>query len=255
MELNILKNLGLTSDQIKTYATLLDQGAMSPPQLADKTGDSRTNAYMALKKLADIGLAVPDPSKKKLTYLPLNPAHLDTLIARRERDLQIARAELQNRLPELLDTYYTNVQRPTARYYEGRDALSKIYQDQLASGNDVFSVHTAEDIDRTLLADIAAKYLPRIAEAGISTNALTPNYPAMVADSKKNDKKLRRKITWYDPSQYSAPVEISVWGNKVAFVLYGDDVVATVIDSPAVAQAMRDMFEMARGGAKGRRFL
>jgi len=255
MELEILKNLGLTADQIKTYTTLLENGALSPPSLADKSGESRTNAYMALKKLAEIGLAVPDPSKKKLTYLPLNPAHLDTLIARRERDLQIARAELQNRLPELLDTYYTNVQRPSARYYEGRDALAKIYEEQLAAGNDVFTISTAEDIDRTLISDIAAKFLPRIADAGITTNSLMPNYPAMVADSKRNDKKLRRKITWYDPDQYNAPVEISIYGNKVAFVLFGDDIVATVIDSPAVATAMRDIFEMARGGAKGRRFL
>lgn len=43
---------------------------------------------------------------------------------------------------------------------------------------------------------------------------------------------------------YTAPVEIDVYGNKVAFISFGETQMATIIDSPPVADAMRQLLRL-----------
>jgi hypothetical protein len=115
----------------------------------------------------------------------------------------------------------------------------------------VYFVRTPEDIDESVFGDYLYEYMERRAAAGITSHGLAPNYPSAIAWARKNDKRLKRTMAWFDPEQYSAPVEISIYGNKVAFISFGEETVASIIDSPQIAQAMRELFGM----AKGRRFL
>lgn len=256
MELSLLKSLcqslGATNDQIETYIFLFEHGALSPPKLAELSDESRGSAYMALKKLEELGLATRQEVSKKLVYKAVSPARIELLLRDREQDLKAARKDLQSKLPDLLATYYRNAQSPGLQFYEGREGLKKVYEDHLKTGQDIYFVRTAEDINESYLSSFVYDYMDKCAKAGITVYGLAPNYPSAVAWSKKNDKKLRRKTTWYDPAQYSAPVEISVYGNKVAFINFGEEIVATVIESPQIATAMRDMFVMAQAGARPR---
>lgn len=255
MDLSILKTLGLTNDQIQTYTFLFEHGSMSPPRLAELSGETRTNAYMALKKLEELGVASREEVSRKLVYRAVSPAGIELLLQRREQELKAARKELQAKLPALLTTYYRNASMPGIEFYEGKDGMKKIYEDHLKSKADLYFVRTPEDIDESFFGDYLYEYMERRAAAGITAHGLAPDYPSAVAWAKKNDKKLNRKMTWYDPEMYSAPVEISIYGNKVAFISFGEEIVAAVIESPQIAQAMRDMFGMAQGGAKGRGLL
>jgi sugar-specific transcriptional regulator TrmB len=131
MELSALKNIGLTDDQVKTYMFLLENGSLTPPQLAQVSGESRTNAYMALKKLEELGLAVRAKVDKRLAYKAISPARLEQLLDQREHALAAARQQLDESMPKLLSTYYTNAQRPGIRFYEGEDAIRNVYEDHL----------------------------------------------------------------------------------------------------------------------------
>ena len=45
-ETTILRKAGLTESQAKGYLALIEHGALSPAELAEKTGENRTNGYM-----------------------------------------------------------------------------------------------------------------------------------------------------------------------------------------------------------------
>jgi len=45
-------------------------------------------------------------------------------------------------------------------------------------------------------------------------------------------------------------VEVNVYGNKVSFISFGDETVGTIIESPQIAQAMRELYAMAQIGAE-----
>jgi hypothetical protein len=52
------------------------------------------------------------------------------------------------------------------------------------------------------------------------------------------------------PDHYTAPVEISSYGDKVSILSFGDEAIGMIIDSPQIAEANRQLFNLARLGAE-----
>lgn len=67
MNTKTLLEAGLSESQAKAYVALIQQGQLSPPQLADQVKESRTNSYMILEKLEELGLVKKVISKKNLS--------------------------------------------------------------------------------------------------------------------------------------------------------------------------------------------
>ncbi len=246
MNMSVLINIGLTNDQAETYQFLLESGGLTPPQLMKLNGETRTNAYMSLAKLEELGLAKRDEQTKKLTYLPVSPAKLEQLLMDRQLQLQQQKQELKNELPELLNTYYSNSTRPGIRFYEGNDSLKRVYQDHLDEGKNVYFLRTPADEE--FFGEELYKYMEKRAEKGINAHGIAPFSHARVEYSKKHDKRLKREMSYCKPEQYTAPVEISIYGNKTAFISFRKEVVVSIIDSPQIAQAMRELFSLAKNG-------
>lgn len=80
MNENLLINLGLNPTQAKAYLALVRHGSLTPPELAKRTGETRTNAYTILDKLVELGLAKKEDYKKKLRYRVENPVALEKLV-------------------------------------------------------------------------------------------------------------------------------------------------------------------------------
>lgn len=247
MDMSVLEKIGLTNDQAKTYRHLLETGSMTPPQLAKVTGDSRTNAYMSLAKVEEIGIATRERSGGKLTYRAVSPAKLESLLDSKESELQNTRDELRSKLPDLLTAYYTNSTKPGIRFFEGSDSIDKVYKDHLETGEEVHLVRTPADED--FFGPHLYEYMKKRALLGIPTQAIAPYSKEAESYAKANDAKLKRAMTWCAPDQYQAPVEISIYGNKTAFISFGKEVVATIIDSPQIAKAMKELFALSKSGA------
>ena len=47
--------------------------------------------------------------------------------------------------------------------------------------------------------------------------------------------------TWLKPESYTAPVEVNIYGDKVALLAYGEDIMGVIIQNPPIAEAMRQM--------------
>ncbi len=247
MDTSVLEEIGLSKDQAKTYSLLLQNGSLSPQQLMKLSGETRTNAYMSLAKLEQIGLAHRDKNAKKLTYLALSPTKLESFIDHKRRALDTQNDKLKSALPKLLQTYYTSAAKPVVSFYEGDDTLYKVYEDHLSTKQDVYFVRTPAD--EKFFGDKLYSYMQARADAGIHAYGLAPHTPEREAYAKANDKKLRRTMTWCKPSDYKSPVEISIYGNKVAFISFEKETHATILDSPTIAKAMKELFQLAQAGA------
>jgi sugar-specific transcriptional regulator TrmB len=248
MDIQALQQFGLTSSQAKSYVELIKAGSLTPPQLAKKTGESRTAAYMSLAKLEEIGLATKVGDAKKATYSPANPSALEKFIAKKRKEVSAAEDLYRNSLPQLLTYYYSNRGEPGVRFYQGKDGLTKIYEDHLRTGKDVYFIRTPADEE--YFGDVLYKYMQKRAKASISAHGLAPAFPTAIEWAKQNDKELKRDIAWYPPKSYTAPVEISIYGDKVSLISFGEEAIGTIIESPQIAQALREIFEMAKVGAK-----
>lgn len=203
---------------------------------------------MALSKLEEIGLAYKLDDSKKQRYAPKSPSELNRYIEAKRREIQKIDEMYQANLSHMLDYYYSSSRQPGLRYLQGESVLREIYNDHISTGEDVSLIRTYADEE--LLGEDLYTYLDTRAQGGIKTDGLMPFDLRSYRFARRNDKRLNRTTTWYPKDAYTAPVEIAIYGNKVSIISFGNETIGMILESPQIAQALRELFGMAKLGAK-----
>jgi hypothetical protein len=157
--------------------------------------------------------------------------------------------EFKQIAPELNALYLAD-NAPGIKYYKGKEELKHIYDEQIKSGKPIYFVKTHADFDY-----YGFKYLTQIrlapAKYGIKKYGLVPDRKES-NPTKKEDELCLLDRTWLDPKDYTAKVEWGVFGDKVSAISFGKEGVGMIIESPQIAESMRQIFKLAEAGAKAR---
>ena len=242
----IMRKAGLTESQASGYLALIEHGALTPTELADHTGESRTNAYMICEKLETLGLASRTDAKKS-TYKPSHPSALETLAEKRRKIVQRDEKTVKDGLSDLISYYYEDAEMPGVRYLEGRDGQAKVYDDIIAQKRPMYLIRTPNEkkfFGKEILKDFIAKRLKN----QINVVALTPFLEDSNTDPDQDTTHLLDR-QFMPADSYTAPVEIDIYGSHTSFISYGEDLTGVIIDNPHIADAMRQVFDLARIGA------
>lgn len=243
MDITILKKAGLTESQAKGYLALIEHGSLSPTKLATYTGETRTNAYAIADKLVTLGLATKKDGTPA-TYTANHPSSLELLAERRRKAITQNEQAVKAGLSPLIDLFYANTEMPGTQTYQGIDGIKTVYSDTLKTKQDIYLLRTTADTPDLGEAFLDTYRLKR-AKLGIHTYALTPETKLgrqYAADG--TDQVMLFHRTFLKQDSYTAPVEIDVYGNKVALIAFGETQMATVITSPPIAEAMRQIFTL-----------
>lgn len=240
MNEEILTQLGLNRTQAKAYLTLVRHGSMSPPELAEATGETRTNAYSVLDQLVELGLATRKEIKKKYQYRVENPVALEKLV-KKHRDEALERERtVKNAMPSLLNFFYTYSEQPGVRFFQGKSDIEEIYKDTLRTGKDIMLIRAHGDRD-IMSMEFYKQHSEKRAKLGIKTTILSENKAVWDGETNRQlliDRKMLPKDT------YSSPVELMIYGNKVAMISFGEEVMGTIIESPQIATAMGQLYRL-----------
>lgn len=81
--------------------------------------------------------------------------------------------------------------------------------------------------------------------------AITPRdqFAKLRVTTPEADKAILFERTWVDASLYSAPVEIDIYGDKIALLSFGTELIGVIIQSPQIANALQQIFALAKRGA------
>lgn len=243
---DILKKAGLNEAQSAIYLSLLENGAMSPTELAKKTGQSRENCYAITKKLLDLNL-IEQTKAKKASFRALNPSSLEILAEKRRKAIAKNEKFVKENLTTLLDIFYANNEMPGSRTLEGIEGVKEVFRDNLRTKKDVYFIRTTAD--KVLSGEKAGNFLHNYRDQlplqGIHTYALTPvNKEAVKKVKTGRDEAINLHRTWMPEGDYTAPVEIQAYGDKVAMIAFGETEMATIITSPVIAEAMRQILKL-----------
>ncbi len=247
MNTKTLLEAGLSESQAKAYVALIQQGQLSPPQLADQIKESRTNSYMILEKLEELGLVKKSGKQKKLVYEPENPVALERLIENRRNEILRTEKELKDSLPILLNYFYTYQNKPGVKFFEGREGILEMYQDQLRVRKDIYFVRSEGDIN--LLGDKIYQIIEKRHKLGIKVYGVEEGTEKLKQYSAENDKRLGREMTFYPIGSYTEPVNLYTYGDKTALISFGKETIGILIESPQIAAAMRQLFGFIQIGA------
>ncbi len=241
MDIEIIQKAGLTKPQATIYLTLAQNGAMTPAELSEKTGETRTNTYALLNKLEQLKL-VRNIGQKTAKYRAENPANLEALAERRRKIVSKNEQELKGGMSALLDMFYTANAAPGSRTLTGREGLREVHRDVLNTGETTYLIRTPFD---SKYDDLISIFREKRAAKGIKTIALTPATPhAKQYAVDGTDEKYLFERTMIPLDAYKSPVEIMIYGKKVALISYGEEEIAMLITSPPIAAAFRELFLM-----------
>ncbi len=257
MDVQTLEDTGLTTIQAIAYKTLVESGSLSAPALASKIGESRTNGYKVLDRLVELGLAVKESVGGKFKYAATSPAVLEQLVQDQAEAIRQKERRLNTELPHLLDYYFKHSERPGVRYYEGAEGLVRISKDQLATGQPIKFIFSINDY-KALSFDELHKIRNMFPRLGIQREGITqdrlivelPENERLPVDESDQAMLLRR--TWIDSTDYTAPVEWTVYGNKLSIVQYGEQPMGMVIESAPIADAFRQLYNLLDEGIRRR---
>lgn len=244
--IDTIKKAGLTEPQAKAYLALVDNGALTPAKLAEITGETRTNSYAITDKLEKLGI-IHKTNTSKAEYVANHPTSLEALAETRRKVMSKNEQVLKANLSNLIDIFYTNNEMPGARTLAGIDGIKEVYNDTLETGKDIYLLRTTADagVMNKNEEHYFHNYRVKRAKLGINTYAIAPDTQRARRHIQEGvDKELLLHRTLIPQDEYTASVEIDVYGDKVALIAFGDTQMATIINSPLIAEAMRQVLQL-----------
>jgi len=248
MDIKLLTDIGLNKTQAKAYIALVKQGSLTPPALAKLINETRTNAYTVLDKLTELGLAKKSERDKKLVYKVENPVALEKLVTANRHEALEREKKIKNAMPTLLNYFYTYSEQPGVRFFQGKEGIEDIYKDQLHTGKTIRVIRSWKDRD-FFGKGVYSIWRKRPARHGIPTIMLSPDVPDANNDPEL-DKKLLFSRTWMNKNDYTAPVEWDIYGDKVSIISFGEEAIGMIIESPQIAESMRQLFAIMDKGLR-----
>lgn len=252
-----LEQAGLALDQATIYELLIQNGAMPAGKISQKTPLKRGLVYKVLDELIGMGLVLKKevPGKVAL-FEPAHPLKLKELAEKKEEQAKNAQVVLGGILGQLISNYNLNGGRPGVRFFEGVSGVEKIYEDILETGKDILLMRAIYEVTYAKqLNDVVNKFVNKRVKAGLHVTALTPQDEFITPDRIKLDEKNLLTRVIVKKELYNSPVEITIYGDRLAILSYGKELIGLIIESPQITIAFRQMFNLLRLGAEAARLI
>ncbi len=237
MNIDILLKIGLTESQAKGYLALVEFGPLTPSDIADKTGEARTNGYAISDKLVELGLARRTNSIK-LKIEAENPTKIRSLISSRQQQLKTVSDEFSAILPSFLSKFRLTSDQPGVINAEGVEALKLVYDEIIATKKDVLIFPSNHDRDDPRISALIDQQIARQRDAGIKSLALIPADQYDLVKDQQDGLLSMRKL----PDGVFFDAQIMVFGNNIVSTVFRHGIVSTIISSPDTAATMRNIF-------------
>ncbi|MBI2046674.1 hypothetical protein HYT26_00725 [Candidatus Pacearchaeota archaeon] len=229
MRAEILKQLGLTTNEALVYNALLELGPSLAGQISRKTGLHRRTVYDTTDMLIKKGLIGYILKNNRRLFQASNPQRFLEMLKEKE-DI------INNELPEMLSYYNKTLEKEETNFYKGKAGLKNVFEDQIETGKEIL-VLGASPLAYEILQFYFKWFDKRRKEKGIKTRVIF----------NKAEKKLKIPLAdiKYLPQKYTSPLAVNIYGEKVAIILWSrENPIAIVIKNREISEGYRKYFEL-----------
>ena len=126
------KELGFSSNEIKTYLYLAESGGASAHNIAKRIKVPRTTIYSVVTSLTDKGLISQEQKKGTTYFIPNKPESILRLIERKQEEIK-KKELVAKELIELVTPYFNtkHYSIPKMQFFEGRESVENMLYDNL----------------------------------------------------------------------------------------------------------------------------
>lgn len=228
MNLEFLRNVGLSEGEIKVYRAILEIGFAQISEINTKVNINRRNIYDILNRLIEKGLITYTEENKKRKFHITHPNKIISFIEEKEKELENSKELTSKEIPEIMKKFDESKPKITTEIYRGIEGVKAFFEDSL-------------NYPVTYWIG-GGRYLPK-------------NYPNFFIPW--NNRRVKKKVKWiylmrdelrseykpfkletvkFLPPEFSgAPTVIGIYGNKVAQLLLGKEMFVFVTESEELA--------------------
>ncbi|NQU97982.1 hypothetical protein HQ533_00805 [Candidatus Woesearchaeota archaeon] len=239
MDLEELKELGLSDGQIAVYQAVLELGISSLGKIQEKTGIERRNIYDILNKLIEKGLITYTVEKGIKTYQCTHPNKILEEIKKKELSLK----KLENQIPKIKDLFNLSKPEIRAEVFRGNEAL-KALMDEMLEYKETYWIGGNSGVETIPLKNWFGHWMKRrvekkrmlydLVDHGTFLEGLEPH------DIKTHKKNLYKYCQL--PKDLRSPLIMVVFGNKVAQILWSKQSFAFVLESEEIRESFMKYF-------------
>lgn len=241
----LLSQLGLSKNETKVYLAALESGQSAAQEIALKAGLPRTTVYSVLKKLVGRGVVGQTLVKGKMKFIADHPSKLISGVEDLKKDLEKA-------LPQFEAIYNKSEKKPKIIFYEGRDAMQKVYNDTLAEKPAEILEWNTNDYFEFNTFDVDPDYIKKRVELNIKARRIAGFGSEWDMAHKGRDKEELAETLIAPKEKFWPHIEVNIYNNKVAFLNYAEQM-SIIIESASIAEAMRQAYELSWEGVKRNR--
>ncbi len=229
MELERLKQVGLTTNESLVYSALLKLGPSLAGQISRKTGLHRRTVYDTTEMLIKKGLLGYILKNNRRLFEAVSPKRLLEIIKEKEN-------MINEILPEMLTHYAQTKEKQETNFYKGKQGLKTVFEDQIETKKEIL-ILGASPLAYEILQFYFKWFDKRRKENKIKTKIIF----------NKANKKLKIPLSEikYLPQKYTSPLAINIYGDKVAIILWSkENPLAIVIKNKEISEGYRKYFEV-----------
>src|SRR3989344_6936994 len=248
MEMNILKEIGLTESEKKVYLALLELGDSTRGEIVKKSGVTGSKVYELLEKLQEKGLVSIYIKEKVKHFKPTNPKQLLNYLEHKKEEILNIEKQTQLILPDLLSKFNSSKEDEEIELITGMHGLGVIFREQvdLLKKEDVCYVIGGTwgtgEADESIIQAFFEKIHLMKERKRIKTKMLFNLKQKETTDKLYSTAKYPSTTTRY--IEHSSPVAINVYENKTIIIIFGKKITSIYIKSKDVANSFVEYFNI-----------
>jgi sugar-specific transcriptional regulator TrmB len=229
MNLEILREAGLTRNESLVYKALLELGPSLAGAISRKTGLHRRTIYDTTEMLIKKGVIGYILKNNRRLFEASSPSVFLDMLKEKENTLS-------DNLGEMLSLYQKTKEKQETNFYKGKNGLKTVFEDQIETKQEIL-VLGASPLAYDILQFYFKWFDKRRKENKIRTKVIF----------NQTDKKIKIPLAEikYLPQKYTSPLAVNIYGDKVAIILWSkESPLAIVIKNKEIADGYRKYFEM-----------
>jgi sugar-specific transcriptional regulator TrmB len=237
----LLQKIGFSQNETKVYLSSLECGMVSAQNIAQQAGVKRTTAYSVLTYLINRGIMGKTKIKGKTKFVPEPPQRLLLLVKEMEEGIKAS-------LPELQTIYNKSEVKPKVTFYEGIEGIKNIFEDTLREKPKEILMWLTDAYFKDL-PGYSSDYIKERVKLDMHAKRIAPAASIWTRKNKLRDKEELSETIAVPAGLMTTGIEVNVYNNKLAFMNFAEKM-GIIIESKAIADAMRQAYELSWLGAK-----
>lgn len=231
-----LQEIGFTEKEALVYLALMELGSGTVTDIAQRAKLKRSIIYIILEGLIKRSYVSELPDTKINRYVAAEPTKI-------LNDLKNKTTDFKNLLPSLLAIYNKTTWKPKINYFEGKEGLISVFR-QTESAKEAYYITNIKGV---------AEHLPAEVERWIDffQNKSPRTYKCQqILTDTKIDREFAKKSQGesvkfkFLPKDSTLDMDISLFDNKVALTSLKDHLFIVVIESKALYNSMKTVFDL-----------